>query len=68
MGWLKGQGVHSVAIVSDGNPFNHMNADLMAKAALGADIKVLANETVAKDTRTWLPCSASSGLSPPTRS
>ena len=40
MGWLKGRGVHSVAIVSDDNAFNHVNADSMAKAAVGADIKV----------------------------
>ncbi len=55
MGWLKRQGVHSVAIVSDDNPFNHVNADSMAKAALGADIKVLANETIAKDTKDLAP-------------
>src|SRR5580693_1852997 len=51
MGWLKGQGVHSVAIVSDDNPFNRVNADSMEKAAVGADIKVLTNETIAKDTK-----------------
>ena len=51
MGWLKGQGVHSVAIVSDDNPFNHVNAESMEKAAVGADIKVLTNETIAKDTK-----------------
>ncbi len=55
MGWLKGRGVHSVAIVSDDNPFNHVNADSMAKAAVGADIKVLANETIAKDTKDLAP-------------
>jgi branched-chain amino acid transport system substrate-binding protein len=55
MGWLKGQGVHTVAIVSDDNPFNHVNADSMAKAALGANIKVLANETIAKDTKELAP-------------
>ena len=55
MGWLKGKGVHSVAIVSDDNPFNHVNADSMAKAAVGADIKVLANETIAKDTKDLAP-------------
>ena len=37
MGWLKRQGVHSVAIVSDDNPFNHVNAQSMEKAAVGAD-------------------------------
>jgi branched-chain amino acid transport system substrate-binding protein len=51
MGWLKGQGVHSVAIVSDDNPFNHVNAESMENAAVGADIKVLTNETIAKDTK-----------------
>jgi branched-chain amino acid transport system substrate-binding protein len=51
MGWLKGNGVHSVAIVSDDNPFNRVNADSMEKAAVGADIKVLTNETIAKDTK-----------------
>ena len=55
MGWLKGRGAHSVAIVSDDNPFNHVNADSMAKAAVGADIKVLANETIAKDTKDLAP-------------
>lgn len=49
MGWLKRQGVHSIAIVSDDNPFNHVNAESMEKAAVGADIKVLTNETIAKD-------------------
>jgi len=51
MGWLKGRGVHSVAIVSDDNPFNHVNAESMEKAAVGADIEVLTNETIAKDTK-----------------
>jgi branched-chain amino acid transport system substrate-binding protein len=55
MGWLKSHGVHTVAIVSDDNPFNHVDADSMAKAALGADIKVLANETIAKDTKELAP-------------
>jgi branched-chain amino acid transport system substrate-binding protein len=55
MGWLKSKGVHSVAIVSDDNPFNHVNADSMAKAAVGADIKVLGNETIAKDTKDLAP-------------
>lgn len=55
MGWLKGQDVHSVAIVSDDNPFNHANAVSMEKAATGADIKVLANETVPKDTKDLAP-------------
>ena len=55
MGWLKGQGVHSVAIVSDDNPFNRVNADSMEKAATAADIKVLTNETIAKDTKDLAP-------------
>jgi branched-chain amino acid transport system substrate-binding protein len=55
MGWLKSKGVHSVAIVSDDNPFNHVNADSMAKAAVGADIKVLGDETIAKDTKDLAP-------------
>jgi ABC-type branched-subunit amino acid transport system substrate-binding protein len=55
MGWLKGQGVRSVAIVSDDNPFNHANADSMEKAATAADIKVLANDTIAKDTKDLAP-------------
>ena len=46
MGWLKGQGVKSVAIVNDDNPFNRTNAESMEKAAVGADIKVLTNETI----------------------
>jgi branched-chain amino acid transport system substrate-binding protein len=55
MGWLKGQGVHSVAIVSDDNPFNHVNADSTGKAASAADIKVLTIETIAKDTKDLAP-------------
>jgi branched-chain amino acid transport system substrate-binding protein len=55
IGWLKGQGVHNVAIVSDDNPFNHVNAESMEKAATGADIKVLTNETIAKDTKDLAP-------------
>ena len=51
MGWLKRQGVHSVAIVSDDNPFNHVNAVSMEKAAAGAGIKILADETIAKETK-----------------
>jgi branched-chain amino acid transport system substrate-binding protein len=55
MGWLKGQGVKSVAIVSDDTPFNRVNAESMEKAAVGADIKVLTNETIAKDTKDLAP-------------
>ena len=55
MGWLKAQGVHSVAIVSDDNPFNHANAVSMEKAASADDIKVVGNETIAKDTKDLAP-------------
>jgi branched-chain amino acid transport system substrate-binding protein len=55
MGWLKRQGVRSVAIVSDEVPFNRVNAESMEKAAVGADIKVLTNETIAKDTKDLAP-------------
>jgi branched-chain amino acid transport system substrate-binding protein len=51
MGWLKAQGVHSVAIVSDDNAFNHVNAVSMEKAASAAEIKIVDNETIAKDTK-----------------
>src|SRR5271156_1483433 len=47
MDWLKAHGVHSVAIVSDDNPFNHVNAVSMEKAASAGDIKVVGNETIA---------------------
>jgi branched-chain amino acid transport system substrate-binding protein len=55
MGWLKGRGVRSVAIVSDDNPFNHVNAMSMEKAANEADVKVLGNQTIAKDTKDFAP-------------
>lgn len=55
MDWLKAQGVHSVAIVSDDNPFNHVNAVSMEKAASTDDIKVVGNETIAKDTKDLAP-------------
>ena len=55
MGWLKSKGGRSLAIVSDDNPFNRVNADSMAKAAVGTHIKVLANETIAKDTKDLAP-------------
>ena len=55
IGWLKRQGVRSVAIVSDDNPFNRVNAESMEKAAVGADIKVLTNETIAQDTKNLAP-------------
>ena len=55
MHWLKAQGVHSVAIVSDDNPFNHVNAVSMEKAASADDIKVVGNETIAKDTKDLAP-------------
>lgn len=55
IGWLKGKGVRSVAIVSDDNPFNRVNAESMEKAAAGAGVKVLTNETIAKDTKDLAP-------------
>lgn len=55
MGWLKAQGVRSAAIVSDDNPFNHVNAISMEKAAIVAGIKVVGNETIAKDTKDLAP-------------
>ena len=55
MGWLKAQGVRSVAIVSDDNPFNRVNAVSMEKAAAAADIKVVGSETIAKDTKDLAP-------------
>lgn len=55
MDWLKAQGVHSVAIVSDDNPFNHVNAVSLEKAASTDDIKVVGNETIAKDTKDLAP-------------
>ena len=55
MGWLKGKGVRSIAIVGDDNAFNHANAVSMEKAATAADIKVLANDTIAKGTTGFAP-------------
>ena len=55
MGWLKAQGVHSVAIVSDDNSFNRVNAASMEKAASADDIKVVGNDTIAKDTKDLAP-------------
>ncbi len=48
IGWLKGQGVGSVAIVADDNDFNKTNAASMEKAATAAGVKTLASETIAK--------------------
>jgi branched-chain amino acid transport system substrate-binding protein len=50
MTWLKSHDIHSVAIAADDNEFNKTNAVSMAKAAEEAGIRVLASETVAKDT------------------
>jgi branched-chain amino acid transport system substrate-binding protein len=49
MGWLKGQGVHSVTILADDNDFNRTNAASIEKAAAAVGIKTLANEVIAKD-------------------
>lgn len=55
MDWLKGQGVHSVAIVGDDNPFNRANAASMEKAAAAAGIAALVNETIPKDAKDLAP-------------
>lgn len=55
MGWLKGQGVGSVAIVADDNDFSRANAASMEKAATTAGMKTLANETIAKDAKDLAP-------------
>ncbi|MGO8797793.1 MAG: ABC transporter substrate-binding protein [Roseiarcus sp.] len=55
MDWLKGQGVHSVAIVGDDNPFNRANAASIEKAAAAAGIAALANETIPKDAKDLAP-------------
>src|ERR1700730_7185306 len=44
-----------VPLVSDDVPFNRVNADSLEKAAVGTDIKVLTNETIAKDTKDLAP-------------
>ncbi len=53
--WLKTQGVKSVAIVADDNPFNLANAASMAKAAEANGIAVVDNSTVAKGTTDLAP-------------
>jgi branched-chain amino acid transport system substrate-binding protein len=53
--WLKPQEVHSVAILSDDNDFNHANALSMGRAAMDAGMKVLANDTVPKGTTDLAP-------------
>jgi branched-chain amino acid transport system substrate-binding protein len=53
--WLKPQDVHSVAIVSDDNDFNHANAVSMGRAASDAGMKVLANDTIPKGTTDLAP-------------
>jgi branched-chain amino acid transport system substrate-binding protein len=55
MDWLKGQGVHSVAILADDNELNRTNAASMEKAAAAAGLKTLANETIAKDATDLAP-------------
>jgi branched-chain amino acid transport system substrate-binding protein len=55
MNWLKGEGVHSVAIVADDNDFNRTNAASMEKAAGAAGLQILANETIAKGTADLAP-------------
>jgi len=58
MGWLKGQGVQSVAILADDNDFNRANAASMEKAASAAGINILANEIVAKGVTDLAPALA----------
>jgi branched-chain amino acid transport system substrate-binding protein len=55
MDWLKRQGVHSVAILADDNEFNRANAASMEKAAAAVGLKLVANETIAKDTTDLAP-------------
>jgi branched-chain amino acid transport system substrate-binding protein len=57
-GWLKEQGVHSVAIVADDNGFSRANAASFAKAMTEAGIKVDANETVPGGTTDLAPIMA----------
>jgi branched-chain amino acid transport system substrate-binding protein len=53
--WLKPQDVHSVAILSDDNDFNHANAVSMGRAAEESGMKVLANDTIPKGTADLAP-------------
>ena len=53
--WLKSQGVASIAIVGDDNDFNRANTASQEKAANEAGLKVLANETIPKDTKDLAP-------------
>ena len=53
--WLKSQGVASIAIVGDDNAFNQANTASQEKAANEAGLKVLANETIPKDTKDLAP-------------
>jgi branched-chain amino acid transport system substrate-binding protein len=55
MTYLKGQGVQSVAVITDDNDFNRTNAASMEQAATAAGIKTLANETIPKDTKDLAP-------------
>ena len=54
-GWLKGQGVHSAAIVADDNAFNKVNAASFGKALEAAGIKVTATEIVPAGTKDLAP-------------
>ena len=55
IGWLKSQGVGSIAIVGDDNPFNLAKMASMEKSATAAGLKTLANETIPKDTKDLAP-------------
>jgi len=49
--WLKSRNIASIAIVADEGDFPHANAVAMVRAAQDADIRVVAQETIAKDTK-----------------
>ena len=53
--WLQHHGSKDVAIVADDSPFNAVNAASFAKAAASAGLKVVANDTIAKDTTDLAP-------------
>src|ERR1700733_3546863 len=55
MDWLKGQGVQRVAIRADENEFTRATAASMEKAAAAVGLKLVANETIAKDTTDLAP-------------
>ena len=54
-GWLKRQGVKSVGSSPTSNDFNRANTATMEKAAAELGIKILADETIPKDTKDFAP-------------